>query len=167
MHDSVVLRKELASSAAILALAVAYFWVGLQYPLDTLDNPGPGVFPRAMGLLLIGLSSTHLVASTRRLRRASRAPAPAAALAGAPQDADLSAAVYTPWFMVAVLAAYVVLLGRIGFMTTSFALGVACSKLMGAEGWLRPLALGAGLVIACHFLFSVWLHVPLPTGLIG
>jgi hypothetical protein len=38
---------------------------------------------------------------------------------------------------------------------------------MGTRGWLRPLALSAGLLLACYVLFSVWLKVPLPRGYLG
>jgi hypothetical protein len=60
------------------------------------------------------------------------------------------------------LVLYTALLARVGFIASSFALVVLASRLMGAPGWWRPVALALGVAAAAHLLFARWLGVPLP-----
>jgi putative tricarboxylic transport membrane protein len=66
--------------------------------------------------------------------------------------------------MVGVLVVYLLLVRWIGFLTCTFVLVIVCGKLMGTRGWVRAVGLAGGVIVACYFLFSVWLKVPLPTG---
>jgi hypothetical protein len=163
MEESVSLKRECASSAVLLGIAAAYVAYGVRYPLDTLANPGPGVFPLAVGVFLVGLMAFQLLQSGARLL-CVRARAHPAAEPGPPPAAPRER---RPWVMIAVLAAYLLVVTPVGFYVSTLALAAACSKLMGTRGWLRPLALSAGLLLACYVLFSVWLKVPLPRGYLG
>lgn len=156
-------RKDSLSSAALLLIGGGYLWYGLRYPLDTLDNPGPGIFPLAVGLLLASLAALQLAQSGRALltRPGATPGGPPACPGSTPDQAQAERA---PWLMVAILVLYLVLVNWIGFPTSTFILVVLCSKLMGTPGWARPISLAAGLLLACHVLFSVWLKVPLPIG---
>jgi hypothetical protein len=156
-------RKDLWSSAVLLLIGGGYLLYDLRYALDTLANPGPGVFPLAVGLLLMSLGAAQLFQSGRLLltRRAAKPDSPLDSPAEPPKEAW---AERVPWLMVGILILYLMVVSWIGFLTSTFALVILCSKLMGTRGWIGPIALAVGILVSCHFLFSVWLHVPLPTG---
>ena len=58
-------RRDLLSAGGLAVLAVAYLVANRAYPLDTLATPGPGVFPLAAGVLLLGLAAGQAVAAVR------------------------------------------------------------------------------------------------------
>ncbi|HEY6005495.1 MAG TPA: tripartite tricarboxylate transporter TctB family protein [Anaeromyxobacter sp.] len=162
MEPRAELRRDRLSGAVLLAAAAAYLWMGRGYALDTLADPGPGLFPRAAGLALALLAAAQLVSSSARLRRAASPAAAARDEAGGPVAGP--ARRLQVGILVLLLVAYALVLSAAGFLASTFCLTVACSKLMGARGWSRPIALAAGVLLACHLLFSVWLDVPLPAG---
>jgi putative tricarboxylic transport membrane protein len=162
VDDAGALRRECASSAVLLGISGAYVAYGVRYPLDTLANPGPGVFPLAVGLFLVGLTAFQLLRSGGRLLRAT-----ADGLRLGPDAPQAAASARRPWLMIAILTAYLVVVTPVGFYASTLALAFLCSKLMGTRGWVRPLVLAAGLLLACYVLFSVWLKVPLPRGYLG
>ena len=136
------------SALGLAVLAVAYLLAGRRYPLDTLATPGPGIFPLAAGVGLLILAICLFVS-------ASRASAPEAVA----EDVTSSG---TPLVMAAVLVLFAATLPALGFVLASFALVVVAARLMGLQGWWRPLALGAGLALATRLVFVTWLGVPLP-----
>jgi hypothetical protein len=164
MERDAGLRKDLLSGAVLLLLGGAYLLVNLRYPLDTLATPGPGLFPLAVGLLLVCLAALQLVRSGGTLLFPGRAAGlglPADHPGGAPKDTQAGR---RPLLMMAILVVYLMVVSWSGFLTSTFILVILCSKLMGSRGWGRPVALAFGIVLGCYFLFTVWLKVPLPTG---
>jgi hypothetical protein len=147
-----VARRDLASAAGLAVLAVAYLVANREYALDTLAAPGPGVFPLAVGLSMLGFAACQAIAATRS--SAGAAPHP-------PGDRRARWRVLA---LVGVLVVYAVAAGTIGFLTASFALVLVSSRLLGARGWLRPAVLAAGVTAAAYLIFVVWLAVPLPRG---
>jgi hypothetical protein len=142
-------RRDLLSAGALAALAVAYLVANRAYPLDTLATPGPGIFPLAAGLLLLGLAAGQAVA-------AGRAPHPDPSAGGV--------AISRVVGLMAALVGYALAAGTLGFLTASFALVLAASRLLGAPGWLRPAALALGVTLGAYLIFVAWLGVPLPRG---
>ena len=136
------------SAVALAVLAIAYLVAARPYPLDTLAAPGPGVFPLAAGLALLVLAAWMFVA-------AGRESASDLAEEGATSPR-------VPLVMTAVLVLFAAALPVLGFVLASFALVVVTARLMGLPGWWRPLALGAGVVVATRLVFVTWLGVPLP-----
>jgi hypothetical protein len=157
--------RECLSSAILLLVGCGYLWYGLRYPMESLENPGPGVFPLAVGLLLVILSAWQLLSAGRPLRRAAKAGTETRDSCGCPADSSHPVhAWHVPWCMVGVLVLYLLVVRWIGFLACTFALVIVCSKLMGTRGWVRSVSLAGGVIVTCYFLFSLWLKVPLPTG---
>ena len=147
-------RRDLAGAAGLAALATAYLVANRRYSLDTLAAPGPGVFPLAVALLLLGLAVCQAAIA---MRRPGRHPAPHPSPDGAS----------APWRAIALgaaLVAYAAAAGQIGLLTASFALVLAGSRILGARDWLRPALLAAGVTAAAYVIFVLWLAVPLPRG---
>ncbi len=65
MSRSPETRRDLLSAAGLAVLAGAYLLANRGYPLDTLATPGPGIFPLAVGLLMLGLAVAQAVAALR------------------------------------------------------------------------------------------------------
>ena len=164
------------SAVGLALLALAYLLAARRYPLDTLATPGPGIVPVIAGVALLAVAiwlfavsgrvgATHPdvadpasgVAPTAR----SGVSEPRASRSGHPRNEPISR---TPlqWSLAVALVLYVVLLPRLGFIVSSFALVVLASRLMGAPGWWRPAALAFGVAALGYWLFARWLGVPLP-----
>ena len=60
------------------------------------------------------------------------------------------------------LVLYAAALPRLGFLLTSFVLVLVAARLMGLDGWWRPVALALGVTVASRLIFGSWLGVPLP-----
>ena len=149
-------RRDLLSAAALGLLAGVYLLANRGYPLDTLATPGPGIFPLAVGLLLLGLALAQAATALRSGLDAASMPS-GASWAGAAAWGRVLA-------MVVVLVAYAIAAGLIGFLPASLAAIFASSRLLGTRGWLRPLALAVSVTVAAHLIFVAWLGVPFPTG---
>ena len=149
-------RRDALSAAGLAVLAVVYLGANRQYALDTLATPGPGVFPLAVGLLALGLAVSQAVV-------AMRAGPGAGPVDRAPRDGPARSHVPA---LVAVLVAFAIAVGVVGFLTTSFVLVLVASRLLGARDWLRPAILAAGVTAAAYVIFVAWLGVPLPKGLL-
>ncbi len=157
-------RKDLLSAAVLLLLAGAYLGYNVRHPLDTLANPGPGIFPLAVGLLLLILATLQLVRAGGSLLEKSRATESNSPPATPVEASPHPPADPAPLLMMGFLVVYLMTVSWIGFLTSTFFLVIACGKLMGSQGWGRPMALAAGIVLCCYLLFIVWLKVPLPAG---
>jgi hypothetical protein len=157
MRRSREARRDLLSAGGLAVFAVAYLVANRTYPLDTLATPGPGVFPLAAGLLLLGVATGQAAVAQRARPEPAAPPAP-------PDEAG--SARRRVWALGAVLGGYVMAAGAVGFLEASFALVFAASRLLGAPGWLRPAALALAATVAAYVLFVAWLGVPLPRGLL-
>jgi hypothetical protein len=151
-------RGDLLSAIGLAVAALAYLAASRRYPLDTLAAPGPGVFPLAVGLLLLGLSIGQAV-------RALRARTPPAADPSEDEPAEERAR-FRVNALAALLVGYAAAIGPIGFLGASFLLVVLSSRLLGASDWLRPIALALGVTVTAHLIFVAWLGIRLPQGLL-
>lgn len=146
------MRRAVAVSAVVgLALGTLYLLGALRYDRGTLAHPGPGVFPRVVaGLLLLAAIGTGLEAV---LDHGTRPVAWPGARAGG-RVIGLAAAT----------TAYAVLLPVLGHPVGGGLLALVALRLMGLRPWWWALALAVALTGASHYLFTVWLGVPLPAG---
>jgi hypothetical protein len=153
MPQSPETRRDLLSAAGLAAVAVAYLVANRAHPLDSLATPGPGVFPLLAGLLMLAAAAGQAVAAARAhpLIRPGRGESPGRRRV---------------LILTAVLLGYPIAAGAIGFLTASFAVVLATSRLLGARDWLRPVALAAGVTAAVHVIFVAWLGVRLPSSLL-
>lgn len=152
-----------------MTAAIAWFVFGavtaalsLQYPLGTLRAPGSGLFPLALGLMLMGLAAAHAV--KLRLERPKAGAAPKAAPAPAPgQRAEGTRRVL---LFIGVMALSTTLLQYVGYVAASFLLMLGLLKVLGAR-WGTALLVAAASAVASHFLFVRWLAIPMPPGPFG
>jgi putative tricarboxylic transport membrane protein len=149
-------RKEITSTLVLLLFGAGYLAYSTEYAMDTWNNPGPRVFPLFVGGVLVLLAFGRLIQSLRIRKRAERE-----------EDAQLTKkplGVFRPLILVGYFILYVLLIQWAGFFVPTVAFVMMSSRLMGAEGWPRPLALGIGVDLFCYWVFEGWLKLSLPRG---
>lgn len=160
------------SAAGLALVAIVYLLAGRRYPLDTLATPGPGIVPALAGLALLGAaiwlfvvagsaSPARAAGGLPEIRVAPKRPTEPT-LQHPAESAPRRPIQWSALIMAGVLVLYAALLPRLGFVASSFALVVVSSRLMGLEGWWRPVVLALGVTGAAYLLFARWLGVPLP-----
>jgi hypothetical protein len=154
-------RRDLVAGTVLLLLAGGYLAASLRYPLGALADPGPAVFPLAVGLLLLMLAAIQVVEAGRALRRGgpSEAGAPA-------RDEDRAGRSGLPLIMVAGLVVYLLAMPWLGFYPASVLLVIFSSQIMGTRGWGVHILLAAGVLLVCVLVFTLWLKMPLPRGVL-
>ncbi|MCZ7564929.1 MAG: tripartite tricarboxylate transporter TctB family protein [Burkholderiales bacterium] len=142
------MARELLNSAAFFALAVLVALGGLRLGLGTVGEPGPGVYPVVLAVVLGGLAAWLAVATLLRPPRiASR---------GARHAGQLAATIAT-------LVGYIALTPLAGAAVTTVALLAVLFRVGGMTRWPRiaafALAFGLGAVFGCRLI-----GIPLPAG---
>lgn len=159
-------RREIVSSLVLIIFGVVFLVYTTRYPLDDWESPGPAVFPLIVGGVLLLMASGQLI-------RALLAPK-------APGDAGPTG----PWIgamkrflrenqgeakvviLTAALVLYVLMMQWIGFFVSTCLLVVFVSRLAENRGWVKPVALAAGVCLFCYLLFEVWIKLSFPRGVL-
>jgi hypothetical protein len=128
--------------AAIGVLAALEAWRAM--PLGTGDEPGPGLMPLVLAVLLAALALA--AAASRDWPR----PGPVA------RARTLAAA--------AVIAAWPLALPRLGFALTTGVGLLLLARVVDATSWVRLAVFAAVTTAGAVLLFRVLLRVPLPAG---
>jgi len=69
--------------------------------------------------------------------------------------------------MVAIFCGWLISLPWLGFIIATFFATLAFAKIMGLEGWLRPVLLSLGGAVFIYLLFDIWFYSDLPRGFLG
>lgn len=160
------IRKEMASNLVLIILGAGFLLYTLKYPLDSWENPGPGVFPLAAGIVFTGLAGWQLF-------RGLRNP-------GTPDDEEViridiksikkflqkNEGEKKALSMIAVFVMYLLMVQWIGFFVCTFVFVIISSRLTQAGDWVKPIALSIGVNLFSYLLFEVWLKMSLPRGLL-
>ena len=145
-------RALIGTSIKTAVLAVAYLGEAMRYPRGTMAQPGPGLFPLAVGaLLLLASLATGLEAWPRHRGEEMDLPGRWDALR-----------------VLAVLAAglgYALLLPHLGHPMAGTLVTLAVLQIMRLQGWALKLGFSLAIGLGSYYLFSVLLGVPLPTGI--
>jgi putative tricarboxylic transport membrane protein len=145
-------RALLGTAVVAILLAGAYLAEAMRYPRGTMAQPGPGLFPLAVGMLmLIAALATGLESWSRKTWGKMDWPRAADALR-----------------VLAVLAAslgYFLLLPRLGHPVSATLVTLAVLQIMSLQGWVLKLGFSLAIGLGSYYLFSVLLGVPLPAGI--
>jgi len=152
----------MTAAIALFVFGAVTAALSLQLPLGTPRMPGTGLFPLALGVMLMGLAATQAV----RLYLARPKPAQPAAGAAAPPPQRDGATQRVVLFMGAVVVA-TALLSTLGYPLTSFLLMLALLWVLGVRKPHVAGSIALGSAVACYFVFVQWLKIPLPSGVLG
>ena len=149
-------RKEIISTLVLLLFGAGYLAYCTEYPMDTWNNPGPSVFPLFVGGVFVLLAFGRLIQSlwSRKTEEQQENV----------QPTKRPLKVSRPLILVGSFILYVLLIQWAGFFVSTVAFVFTSSRLMGAEGWARPLALGIGVDLFGYWVFESWLRLSLPKG---
>ncbi|MGH7354333.1 MAG: tripartite tricarboxylate transporter TctB family protein [Candidatus Rokuibacteriota bacterium] len=139
---------------AVLAAAGVYLANAWPLALGTTARPGPGFFPLSVGAF------GAIVAASWVMRAFRRAPADAAAAAGAMPSGDTRARVVASG---GVLVGFCLLLPWVGYAVAAFLFTGFLLRRLGA-GWTGALVTAIVSALGSWYLFGVLLGVPLPRG---
>jgi putative tricarboxylic transport membrane protein len=144
------LRAEVTGSLLVLAIAVFGVVGSSKLRIWSEGEPGEGLFPLLLSLLLGALSAVSLVRS-------------------APASAPVEGLSPNRWKVLAYAIALVTYAGLfvvIGYLLTTLVVFTALLRLAERLSWTRTLAVALGTVIVTYLLFERLLHVPLPRGVL-
>ena len=137
----------LAAAVMFLLIGSGQIYLSLALPRGTLAEPGPGVFPLLVGVLMSASSIACLVLAIVERK---------------PVEFGLHADAARPAVLVAALVAFLVLLPRVGFILPSLLLQVVTLQVFGMRGIWRRLAVAAVTTAAAVLLFQTILGVQVP-----
>ncbi len=159
-------RKGIESSLVIVLFGVGFLLYDIKYPLDQWANPGPGVFPLVVGAVLVVLAAWQLARELRNSKpqRAKEDDGESRKSIAALLQRNRGEA--KPFFMIAFFIVYLLMVKWVGFFVSNFLFVIISSRLMGAKGWGKPIALSTGINLFCYFLFVAWIRLSFPKGIL-
>lgn len=128
-----------------LAIGVGGMVLALDYGLDSLRKPGPGLWPFITATVITALSLVLLVVG-RRLE----------------DSVSFSRTSILPVIGVLTFIGLGVLMPLIGFEIPSLILCVVWLRFLGGETWRSTVLVSVGTVTVFYFLFLYGLSIPLP-----
>jgi hypothetical protein len=161
-----VSRKEIDGSLALLLFGVVFLLYDLKYPLDQWANPGPGVFPLVVGGVLVILAVWLLAQEVWKHKPQAAKKNEAGGRISISTLLQRNRGEAKPLLMVVIFIVYVLMVRWVGFFISNFLFVIISSRLMGAKGWAKPIALSAGVNLFCYFLFVAWIKLSFPRGIL-
>ena len=140
-------------AGAFLVLGIFITIASYGMGLWTSSQPGVGLMPFGLGILLVLCSFPLLIGSWVRVKEARENEKP-----GLWADVDLKKIA----FVIASLVGYLILLEKLGFLATTFLVLFALFKTVGSQKW-RWALIATVLTVSCaYLLFIVILDVYMP-----
>ena len=135
-----------------LLIGVAVTFFSRKYSMGTLSEPGPGVLPFGLGLVLILLSVLLLFRSRRHREMSQDKRLPFGSRYG------------RVLWVILLLGAGTFCLETLGYLLLLFLLIAGAMVIVEPRRWVSALMLGVASSILSYVLFNIWLKVPLPRG---
>ncbi|HYH32924.1 MAG TPA: tripartite tricarboxylate transporter TctB family protein [Pseudonocardia sp.] len=135
--------------SALLPIGLGLLWIVsavMSFPLGSLGEPGPALWPVIVGVLLVVMSLVLLLTErdgedyepfTRRSRLVALG--------------------------VTSTAIFIVVFEYVGFLAAGFLLMLFWTRFLGRESWRLSLLVSAGTALAFYQIFGPMLGVPLPS----
>jgi hypothetical protein len=154
-----VRKTDLAFSGFVLLVAIGYEAMALWMPQGSLKFPGPGYYPKLVGIFLLATSFGCLIQALL-VRRSARAAKPVVDGATRPMVGKTVA-------LFGLLLGYGFLLTPLGFPIAICLFLLAAIRVFGYRRWTIIILLALGLTVVSYVTFITWLKVPLPLGVVG
>ncbi len=136
----------------VLVLGIAVIVLSRQLPYHSEYGPGPGFLPTWIGYVL---AVCAIVVTAQEVRAADT------------QASFFQARTRMAVKVLLLIAATFLIFPLVGF-SVGFGLFVcATMRLMGRHRWVTCGIAAVVVAVVIHYLFAVWLDIPLPTGRIG
>jgi putative tricarboxylic transport membrane protein len=136
-----------------LVFSVGYLSVSFQYPFGQLDQPGAGVFPGIVAVIMI-LASLATLWEGWQMDKAMQVYLPD----GTDRKRLLS--------LIGLLLGYMLMLPWLGQIIVSMLFGVLLLRVLSDLGWPRIFLYSLVISIALYVVFVILLKVPMPRGML-
>jgi hypothetical protein len=134
----------------LLGLAVIFFSSQMEYYSEF--GPGPGFLPLWVGICITGCGAVLILNLLRKHEKAGD---------------FLKARTGEGFKLLLIIIATFLLLPLLGFsIGFGFFTGITM-RVMGRHGWVACVLTAVGIAIGIRYVFGQWLHIPLPTGIVG
>ena len=136
----------------MVLLCAAYLFFSQKIDIGTMNEPGAGFMPVVIGVTGLLISSIILIISLKEQ---------------VVKKAETISAVGMKRFIGCVAASilFIPVFKVLGTLIAVFALVLAMTKILGGQGWGRPIFLAATSSVIAYVLFIMILDVPLPLGI--
>lgn len=146
-------KNDFIGGCLFIALGLFIFTQTSTYPSLEKGHPGPDLFPNILAILFIGFGLA-LILKARRLPPKTEMPS------------STPKRITNAFFVVGIIAAYVILVNRVGFLITSAILLFILMKKLGVTLFKSAIT-SVFITLFINLLFSKILRVPLPYGILG
>ena len=148
-------RADQIAGAGLLLLGVAFAWAGLRnYTYWGPTGPGSGFLPFGLGLAMTVLAAGLLIGAARARETVGR---------WLPEGAGRRRLV----IVLGVTAALVAVLKIVGMAAGTVLFLAAILRGVERLRWRSTLAIAVGTAAVNYLIFTYWLRVPFPVGLLG
>ncbi len=151
--------KDVVSAGFLLGIGFIYLFYSWQYEAGTADNPGAGLFPRIIGLILTLSSLLLLLRSLRHRTEKNKMGTLWQELSAGKLVSAIS--------VVGSVVLYLIVLNTAGFLLASPFLVFFLARIMGGSHWMANLILGVVSSGVIYWLFWIIMRVPIPPGFWG
>lgn len=152
------MKKATLIAAFILeGMGVLVIFFAYRLGLQSLANPGAGLYPFLLGILLCLLAMPTCISSLNEFRKAGVESKEGRGL-------EYHANLKKLWAPIASLCGYFLLLDILGFLLTSFIFLFLLFLMGNPRRWVFPSLFSAGVVALAYLIFNILLQVPFPAG---
>ncbi|MBM4278156.1 MAG: tripartite tricarboxylate transporter TctB family protein [Deltaproteobacteria bacterium] len=141
---------------ALTLFSLIILFMSLQLGFGKIRSPGAGFFPAFISMFGFVLGILLIVRSFRMMRSQE--------LRKTLTDRKGSLRLMA---MIIAFCCWLVLMPWLGFILVTFLATFAFAKIMGLEGWIKPIILAIGGSVFIYLLFDVWFYADLPRGFLG
>ncbi|HVX31389.1 MAG TPA: tripartite tricarboxylate transporter TctB family protein [Nitrolancea sp.] len=145
-----LIRYETLVDLVLLALGIVIVAVSFGYGFGTLDQPGPGLYPVFLGMM-IAVTAFAILLSDLKSRIRLFAP-----------DKESAKTIF---LLLLTFCLWIVVMEWLGYVLVTVLATYAAAKIMKLEGWMKPLAVSLGTALLLYLLFDYWLYIDLPRGI--
>ena len=149
----------------ILVVGLIYEIMALNMPQGRLSYPGPGLFPKIIGVFLVATALGCLLQEILLRKKASGSP-PASPLPNQDAPAPEGRNVAKTFQLMALMVGYTLVLKTLGFLISICAFMVVAIRIFGYRRWFPALAMAVVIAGISYVSFVLWLKVPLPLGIL-
>lgn len=151
-------RRQRIGALALVAVGVFFIWRSLaDLPFGTIDNPGPGITPLALAILLVVFALWSMAGRGASL-------VDRAAASDAEEDTSDKGAILHAVFIIAGILLSALAFGTIGYRLTVLGLLLFYLGIVERKPLLATLLVSFGIAFGSHALFVNVLKVSLPSG---
>ena len=149
-------RRQRIGALALVAVGLIFIWrSAADLPFGTIDNPGPGITPFALAILLVACALWSMISASSTVDASEAGDAEAGAETGAGRHAT---------FIVLGILAAALAFGVVGYRLTLLALLLFYLGVVERKPLIATLLVSCGIAFGSHALFVHVLKVSLPSG---